>query len=93
MFFSPNVHIPITNSLLSQTWVYQLIVQGILLGNKTYDSAPQNIPQTFSVLQALRACPEKKIQFYRSHNSSTWTASGCDSGVQQRIYPFIGEML
>ena len=43
------------NSPLSQTWVYQLIVQGILVGNSIYDSVTQNIPQTFGVSQALQA--------------------------------------
>ena len=55
MFFSENVQIPVLNSPLSQTWVYQLIVQGILVGNSIYDSVTQNIPQTFGVSQALQA--------------------------------------
>ena len=41
-------------SPLSQTWVYQIVVQGILAGNSMYDSVT-NIPQTFGVLEALQA--------------------------------------
>ena len=55
MFFSENVQIPVLNSPLSQTWVDQLIVQGILVGNNIYDSVTQDIPQTFGVSQALRS--------------------------------------
>ena len=55
MFFSENVQIPVLSSPLSQTWVYQLIVQGILVGNSIYDSVAQNIPQTFGVSQALQS--------------------------------------
>ena len=55
MFFSENVQIPVLNSPLSQTWVYQLIVQGILVSNSIYDSVTQNIPQTFGVSQALQS--------------------------------------
>ena len=55
MFFSENVQIPVLNSPLSQTWVDQLIVQGILMGNNIYDSVTQDIPQTFGVSQALRS--------------------------------------
>lgn len=55
MFFSSNLQIPVINSALSQTCVYQLIVQGILVGNSIYDLVTQNIPQTFGVLQALKA--------------------------------------
>ena len=55
IFFSENVQIPVLNSPLSQTWVYQLIVQGILVGNRIYDSVSQNIPQTFGVSQALQS--------------------------------------
>ena len=35
--------------------MYQLIVQGILVGNSIYDSVTQNIPQTFGISQALQA--------------------------------------
>lgn len=54
MFFSPNVDIPVTESPLSQTWVYQIVIQGILAGNSIYDSLT-DIPQTFGVLQVLQA--------------------------------------
>ena len=57
MFFSPSVDIPVTESPLSQTWVYQIVVQGILAGNSMYDSVTNNMPQTFGVLEALRASP------------------------------------
>ena len=53
--FQKMFKIPVLNSPLSQTWVYQLIVQGILVGNNIYDSMKQNIPQTFGVSQALRS--------------------------------------
>ena len=53
MFFSPNVNIPATGSPLSQTWVYQIVVQGILAGNSIYDSVT-SIPRTFGVLEALQ---------------------------------------
>ena len=53
MFFSPNVNIPATGSPLSQTWVYQIVVEGILAGNSIYDSVT-SIPQTFGVLEALQ---------------------------------------
>ena len=52
-FFSPNVNIPATSSPLSQTWVYQIVVQGILAGNSIYDSVT-SIPRTFDVLEALQ---------------------------------------
>ena len=54
MFFSPNVDIPVTESPLSQTWVYQIVIQGILAGNSIYDSLT-DIPQTFGVLEVLQA--------------------------------------
>ena len=53
LFFSSTVDIPATTLPLSQTWVYQLVVQGILVGNRIYDSVTQ-IPQTFGVQQALQ---------------------------------------
>ena len=54
MFFSPNVDIPVTESPLSQTWVYQIIIQGILAGNSIYDSVTDT-HRTFGVLEALQA--------------------------------------
>ena len=54
MFFSPNVDIPVTESPLSQTWVYQIVIQGILAGNSIYDSLTDT-PQTFGVLEVLQA--------------------------------------
>ncbi|CAH3113677.1 unnamed protein product, partial [Porites lobata] len=38
---------------LSQTWVYQIVVQGILAGNSIYDSVT-SIPRTFGVLEAIQ---------------------------------------
>lgn len=55
LFLSSNVDIPAIHTPLSQTWVYQLVVQGILVGNSIYDSVTQNIPRTFGVLEALQA--------------------------------------
>ena len=54
LFYSVNVDIPVITSPLSQTWVYQIIVQGILLDNRIYGSIVQNSPQTFGVVQALQ---------------------------------------
>ena len=54
MFFSPNVDIPVTESPLSQTWLYQIVIQGILAGNNIYDSLT-DIPQTFGVLEVLQS--------------------------------------
>ncbi|XP_015769480.1 PREDICTED: mitogen-activated protein kinase kinase kinase 14-like [Acropora digitifera] len=54
MFFSPNVDIPLSESSLSQTWVYQIILQAMLAGNSIYDSLT-DIPQTFDVLEVLQA--------------------------------------
>ena len=54
MFFSPNVDIPVTESQLSPTWVYQIVIQGILAGNTIYDSLT-DIPQTFGVLEVLQS--------------------------------------
>ena len=54
LFFSANVASPAITSPLSQTWVYQIIVQGILIGNRIYDSITQHAPQTFGVLEALQ---------------------------------------
>ena len=34
-----------------------IVVQGILAGNSMYDSVTNNMPQTFGVLEALRASP------------------------------------
>lgn len=53
-FYSSNVDIPVITSPLTQTWVYQIIVQGILLGNRIYDSITLNSLQTFGVLRALQ---------------------------------------
>ena len=44
----------IVSSPLSQTWVYQLVVQGILVGNNIYDSVTRNAAQTFGVSQAVQ---------------------------------------
>ena len=52
LFFSDNVDIPNINAPLTQTWVYQVVAQGILLGNGFYDSITQNVPSTFGVSQA-----------------------------------------
>ena len=54
MFFSPNVDIPVTESPLSQTCVYPIVIQGILAGYSIYDSVT-DIPQTFGVLEVLQA--------------------------------------
>ena len=54
LFYSSNVDIPVITSPLSQISVYQIIVLGILFGNRIYDSIAQNSPQTFGVLQALQ---------------------------------------
>ena len=54
LFFSSNVVYPAITSPLSQTWVYQIIVQGILIGNRIYDSITQHAPQTFGVSEALQ---------------------------------------
>ena len=54
MFFSPNVDIPVTESPLSQRWVYQIVIHGILAGNSIYDTLT-DIPQTFGVLEVLQA--------------------------------------
>lgn len=54
LFYSSNGDIPVITSPLSQIRVYQIIVLGILLGNRIYDSIAQNSPQTFGVLQALQ---------------------------------------
>ena len=53
-FFSSNVDIPVTESPLSRTWVYQIVIQGILAGNSIYDSLT-DIPQTFGALEVLQA--------------------------------------
>lgn len=52
LFFSDNVAVPNTNAPLTQTWVYQVVVQGILLGNRVYDSIARNVPSTYGVSQA-----------------------------------------
>lgn len=43
-----------TESPLSQTWVYQIVIHGILAGNSIYDSLT-DIPQSFGVLEVLQA--------------------------------------
>ena len=53
LFYSSNVDIPVITSPLTQTWVYQIIVQRILLGHRIYDSITLNSPQTFGILRAL----------------------------------------
>ena len=55
LFFSPNMDVPAVSTPLSQTWVYQLIVQGILVGNNIYDSVSPNVAQTFGVSQAVQS--------------------------------------
>ncbi|KAL9965000.1 hypothetical protein ACROYT_G028723 [Oculina patagonica] len=52
LFFSDNVDVPNRNLPLTQTWVYQVIVQGIILGNNVYDSISRNVPTTYAVSAA-----------------------------------------
>ena len=38
--------------------MYEIIVQGILIGNRIYDLIRQHAPQMFGILQALQVCTE-----------------------------------
>jgi len=44
----------VTESPLSRTWVYQIVIQAVLAGNSIYDSLT-DIPKTFGVLEVLQA--------------------------------------